>query len=81
MKRFIEGEDRNQATLLPEYLDDNIGEDNPVRAVDVFVEELDLKVLGWTSHGIVDTPAPHAEASSNASGLTPPRWLWRRVRL
>jgi transposase len=47
MKRFIEGEDRSQATLLPEYLDDYIGEDNPVRAVDAFVEELDLKQLGF----------------------------------
>jgi transposase len=47
MSRFIEGEDRNQATLLPEYLDDYIAEDNPVRAVEAFVEELDLKQLGF----------------------------------
>ena len=47
MKRFIEGEDRSEATLLPEYLDDYIGEDNPVRAVDAFVEELELKTLGF----------------------------------
>jgi transposase len=47
MKRFIEGEDRSQATLLPEYLDDYIAEDNPVRAVDAFVEELDLKAMGF----------------------------------
>jgi len=47
MKRYVEGEDRSQATLLPEYLDDYIGEDNPVRAVDAFVEELDLKALGF----------------------------------
>ena len=45
MKRFIEGEARSQATLLPEYLDDYIATDNPVRAVDAFVEELDLKAL------------------------------------
>jgi hypothetical protein len=38
-------------------------------------------VADWTSHGIVDTRAPHAEACSKASGLTPPKWLWRRVRL
>jgi hypothetical protein len=42
MKRFIEGEDRQQVTLLPECLDDFIGEDNPVRVIDVFVEELNL---------------------------------------
>ena len=47
MKRFIEGEDRNQVTLLPDCLDDYIAEDNPVRAVDASVEELDLKALGF----------------------------------
>src|SRR3982751_3901250 len=47
MKRFIEGEDRSQVTLLPECLDDFIGEDNPVRIVDVFVEGLDLLKLGF----------------------------------
>ena len=44
MKRFIEGEDRSQVTLLPECLDDFIAEDNPIRVVDVFVEELDLAI-------------------------------------
>jgi len=47
MKRFIEGEARSQATLLPEYLDDYIAEDNPVRVVDAFVDELELKTLGF----------------------------------
>jgi transposase len=47
MKRFIEGEDRHQVTLLPECLDDYIGEDNPVRVIDVFVDELDLRALGF----------------------------------
>ncbi len=47
MKRFIEGESRSQITLLPECLDDYIGEDNPVRVVDVFVDELDLAELGF----------------------------------
>ena len=47
MKRFIEGEDRQQVTLLPECLDDYIAEDNPVRVVDAFVEELDLQALGF----------------------------------
>ena len=47
MKRFVEGEDRAQVTLLPECLDDYIVEDNPVRAIDAFVEELDLKELGF----------------------------------
>ncbi|MDY7071456.1 IS1182 family transposase ISPpu16 [Pseudomonas hunanensis] len=47
MKRFIEGEARTQVTLLPECLDDYITEENPVRVVDVFVDELDLGVLGF----------------------------------
>jgi len=47
VKRFIEGADRTQSTLLPDCLDDYIAADNPVRAVDAFVEELDLRVLGF----------------------------------
>lgn len=47
MRRFIESEDRRQVTLMPECLDDYIGEDNPVRVVDAFVEELDLHALGF----------------------------------
>src|SRR6478609_10421729 len=47
MKRFIEGQDRSQVTLLPECLDDYLGEDNPVRVVDVFVDELSLEELGF----------------------------------
>lgn len=42
MKRFIEGEDRGLGTLLSDLLDDYVTQDNPVRVVDVFVEELDL---------------------------------------
>jgi transposase len=47
MKRYVEGEDRSQATLFPERLDDYIAEDNPVRVIDVFVDELDLAELGF----------------------------------
>jgi transposase len=47
MKRFVEGEDRRQAVLLPEYLDDYVSEENPVRVIDVFVDELDLGVVGF----------------------------------
>src|SRR5437016_14468673 len=47
MKRFIEGADRGQSTLFPECVEDWIGEDNPVRAIDVFVDELDLAELGF----------------------------------
>lgn len=47
MGRFVEGEDRSQSTLLPERLDDYVTEDNPVRVVDVFVDNLDLTALGF----------------------------------
>jgi transposase len=47
MKRFVEGMDRGQSTLFPECLDDWIAEDNPVRVIDVFVDELDLAELGF----------------------------------
>jgi transposase len=47
MKRFIQGEDRTQATMFPELLDDYVAESNPVRVVDVFVDELDLSQLGF----------------------------------
>ena len=47
MKRFVEGEDRQQAELLPACLDDYVTEDNPVRVIDVFIDELDLEALGF----------------------------------
>jgi transposase len=43
MKGFVQGTDRQQTTLLPECLDDWVDESNPVRAVDVFVEALELR--------------------------------------
>jgi transposase len=47
MKRFVEGEDRRQGVLLPEFLDDYVSEENPVRVIDAFVEALDLEALGF----------------------------------
>ena len=47
MKGFVEGADRQQTTLLPECLDDWVDESNPVRAVDVFVDALKLRELGF----------------------------------
>ena len=61
MKRFIEGVDRTQTTLLPESLDDYVAEDNPVRVVEAFVEELDLRTLGFKSidPAVTGRPAYH----------------------
>lgn len=47
MGRFVEGADRGQATLLPECLDDWVESDNPVRAIDAFVDALDLAEMGF----------------------------------
>ena len=49
MKRFIDGADPRQSTLFPERFEDYIGDDNPVRAIDVFVDSLDLGLLGFNS--------------------------------
>lgn len=48
MGHFIEGVDREQSTLFPECLEDWINEDNPVRAIDVFIDELDLAEQGFS---------------------------------
>src|SRR5246500_5612693 len=58
MKRFVEGLDRGQTTLLPASLDDYVSEDNPVRAVDVFVDGLDLDKLGFVGVQPLDTGRP-----------------------
>lgn len=47
MKRFVQGEDRTQGTLLPALLDDYVAADNAVRVIEVFVDELDLGKLGF----------------------------------
>ena len=58
MRRFIEGEDRSQSTLFPDRLEDWINEDNPVRVVDVFVDELDLGGLGFVRVAPRETGRP-----------------------
>jgi len=47
MSGYIQGDDRNQATLFPESLDDYVGEHDPVRVIDVFVADLDISGLGF----------------------------------
>jgi transposase len=64
MKRFVEGTDRGQATLFPECLEDWIGEDNPVRVIDVFVGELDLGELGFDGVAPEATGRPSYHPSS-----------------
>ena len=58
MAGFVEGVDRVQSTLFPALLDDYVAEDNPVRAVDVFVDGLDLDKLGFVGVQPLDTGRP-----------------------
>ena len=58
MKRFIQGEHRGQSTLLPESLNDYVTDTNPVRVVDVFVDELDLGLLGFDGVVPAETGRP-----------------------
>lgn len=58
VSRYIEGQDRQQVTLLPECLDDFIAEDNPIRVVDAFVGELNLAAMGFDGATPADTGRP-----------------------
>ena len=58
MAGFVEGVDRGQSTLFPALLDDYVAEDNPVRAVDVFVDGLDLDKLGFVGVQPLDAGRP-----------------------
>jgi transposase len=58
MKRFIEGTDRTQSILFPAQLDEYVQEDNAVRVIDVFVDALNLKALGFNGAVPADTGRP-----------------------
>ena len=58
MSRFIEGEARSQSLLFPERLDEWIEEENPVRVIDAFVDELDMKALGFEGAIPAETGRP-----------------------
>ena len=69
MKRFVEGVDRGQSTLLPECLDDFIDETNPVRAIDAFVDALDLGGLGFAGVEPAATGTAKLSSLSSAEAL------------
>ena len=69
MGRFVEGEDRHQGVLLPEYLDEYVSEENPVRVIDVFVDALDLAVVTVDTDGMI---VPIAVPRIRSDGRTPP---------
>lgn len=58
MRRFIQGGDRAQGILLPAQLDDYVTDENPVRVIDVFVDELDFAALGFEGMTPADTGRP-----------------------
>src|SRR5215469_5110762 len=64
MKRFVEGVERGQAALFPECLDDWIGEDNPVRVIDAFVDALDLGEVGFEGVDPAETGRPSYHPSA-----------------
>jgi len=55
--QYIVGENRWQMVLFPEKLDDLVSEDNPVRVIDEFVNQLDLMALGFGSAVLVKSAA------------------------
>ena len=65
MHRFIDGEDRMQQTLLPNSLEDYVSEENPVRVIEVFIDELDLAALGFAGM----TPAATGRPAYHPSTL------------
>ena len=65
MHRFIDGEDRMQQTLLPNSLEDYVSEENPVRVIEAFIEELDLAALGFSGM----TPAATGRPAYHPSTL------------
>ena len=81
MKRFVEGVDRGQSTLFPERLEDRIRDDDSVRGIDVFVDELDLGGLGFGRVAPQATGRPGSSwgagsAKAARPGCRPARTAW-----
>lgn len=68
MSGYIEGAERSQTTLFPDRLEDWIDEGNPVRVIDLFVEEIDLEEIGFqrTAPARIGRPGYHPSVSSTA---------------
>ena len=78
MHRFIDGEDRLQRTLLPNSLEDYVDEENPVRVIEVFIDELNLAALGFSGMTPAATgrPAYHPMPSAKYSCSGSPVIFW-----
>src|SRR6185436_20903681 len=55
---YQRGPDRSQVQLLPPCLDDYVSANSPVRFIEVFVEGLDLKAMGFQRAEPADTGRP-----------------------
>ena len=80
MSGFVEGIDRSQRTLFPAMLDDYVAEDNPVRAVDAFVEGLDLDKLGFGRVEPLEKGRPSYHAATCPAAWSRPRSAAGRER-
>jgi transposase len=58
MSGFICGADRSQGMMFPAQLEDYVAEDNPVRVIDFFVDQLDLRALGFSAVDPKETGRP-----------------------
>ena len=65
MHRFIDGDDRMQQMLLPHSLEDYVNGENPVRVIEIFIDELDLAALGFAGM----TPAATGRPAYHPSTL------------
>jgi len=73
MSEFIQGEDRFQATLFPERLDDYVAADSSVRVIDVFLDDLDLS--GRSTSGVtLDVQEPDAYRCMSVFLRLPELW-------
>src|SRR5688572_14865861 len=56
--QYLAGVDRNQSMLLPMTVEEYVSAENPVRAIDAFIEGLDVQALGFPLREEKDTGAP-----------------------
>ena len=62
---FIQGTPRSEVLLFPEAIDDYVTDDNPVRFIEAFVDNLDLHELGFSRA----TPAPTGRPAYSPADL------------
>ena len=71
MSGFICGADRSQGTMFPAQLEDYVAEDNPLRVIDFFVDQLDLRELGFSAVDPKETGRPAYHPAVMTQGKMP----------